>query len=436
MRDEYFAHTNIPVQEIRGRMKYIIVILDGSSGWPSPTLEGNTSLEAATTPILDLMAKSSFMGLAHTVPEGLEASSSVACTSILGFDPAANFVGRAAIEASAMGVEMERDDVVLRINTVTLSNGLMESYAGGHISTPESSDIVNRLGAELDDERTRFYPGVAYRHILKVKGLPGLVDLNYTPPHDISGKPILGQGPRLAEEGSRSFSTTRAEQEEALAYLEDITARAAELLANDPTSLARSARGDLPITSIWPFWPGVLPESLPQFEETYGISGALSSGVDLLFGLAELFGLTRLEIPGVTDGSNNDYKAQIEGSLASLTDHDLVVVHIESPDEMGHAGDGPGKVAAIEDIDRKIMAPIFSYVRTHPDTRVLAMPDHPTPLEIKTHVNEPVPFMIWGKGVNSNGGFAFTEKSAASTQAVFAQGHELLAAFISESPRL
>lgn len=407
-------------------MKYIVVILDGSSGWPSDALEGNTSLEAAATPILDLMAKSARMGLAHTVPQGLEASSSVACTSILGFDPEANFVGRAAIEASAMGVDMDAGDVVLRINTVSLKDGSMDSYAGGHITTPESTDIIKRLAEALDDERTSLYPGVAYRHILKVSGLPGLLDLDYTPPHDISGKPVEGCLPRLAEEGSRTFSTTREEQEEALAYLEDLQARAAELLQNDPTSLARTARGDKAITDIWPFWPGVKPEGLPQFKETYQITGALSSGVDLLFGLAEIFGLTRLELAGVSDGADNDYDAQVLGCLEALNTHDLVVIHIESPDEMGHAGDAEAKVAAIEDIDRKVMTRIFQYVRANPDTRVLAMPDHPTPLEIKTHVNEPVPFMIYGQGIISNGGFAFTERAAASTQLVLDPGYTVM----------
>lgn len=413
-------------------MKYIVVILDGSSGWPHPALENKTSLESALTPILTNMAKGGRMGLAHTVPPHLEASSSVACTSILGFDPDKNFVGRAAIEASAMGIPMGEDEVVLRMNTVTIRNGLMESYAGGHITTPESNDIVNRLAESLDDERCSLHPGLAYRHILKIKGLPGLIDLEYTPPHDMTGKSSALGVPRLAPQDGRTFTTTRKEQEEALDFLSTLMIRAHDLLELDPTSIARNERGDLPVTDIWPFWPGVQPSNLPQFEETYQIKASLSSGVDLLFGLAGLFGLTSLKIEGVTDCSDNDYVAQARSSLDSLKDHDLVVIHIESPDEMGHAGDVEAKVAAIEEIDRKVMTQVFSYLKQHPDSRVLAMPDHPTPLEIKTHVNEPVPFLIFGKGISPNGGFDFTEKSAESTGLVYERGHELMADFLAD----
>jgi len=380
-------------------MKNIIVILDGASGWELEELDGQTTLEAAATPMLDLMALQGKVGLAETVFEGLEPSSAAACTSILGFDPATYCIGRAAIEAAAMGITLDDDEVALRVNTLTIENGIMRSYAGGHISTDESRAIIERLAAELDDEVFTLYPGVAYRHILVVKGHPELLETTYTPPHDISDKPVADYLP--TDPGA--------------ALLADYTARAHALLAHDPTNEARVAAGLLPITDLWPFWPGTAPARLPSFPETFGATAALSSGVDLLFGLARLFGITPLAIDGVTDGPDNDYVAQVTGALAALDEHDVVIIHVESPDEMAHAGDMAGKILAIEDIDQSIMTRVFAYGRQHDDVRVLALPDHPTPIALKTHVRAHVPFLLWGSGVSPDQAVQYSERTATET---------------------
>ncbi|MCX8007980.1 MAG: cofactor-independent phosphoglycerate mutase [Coriobacteriia bacterium] len=377
-------------------MKHLIVILDGAAGWPLEELGGKTTLEAAATPNLDALAREGVVGLAQTVPPGAEPSSSAACTSILGYDPVADFVGRGAIEAASMGIVLQPGEVALRMNLVHISEGVMRSYSCGHIPTEESRRIVADLARELADGTFSFHPGVAYRHILVVRGHPELLEAGYTPPHDISDKPVEGQKPR----------GPGAE------VLLDLMERARQVLARSQTNLVRAQRGDLPATDIWPFWPGVAPRGLRPFVEARGLRAALTSGVDLLNGLAVLFGIDRLQIAGVTDGSDTDYAAQALGALTALDDHDLVVIHVESPDEEGHAGDVAGKIAAIEAIDREVVGRVRASGRA---LRVLCMPDHPTPIALKTHVGEPVPFVLAGPGIEPNGAGEFSERAAAAT---------------------
>jgi len=388
-------------------VKHVICILDGAAGWPLAELCGRTTLAAASTPNLDALAAAGMVGLAQTVPDGAEPSSSAACTSILGYDPIADYVGRGAIEAASMGISLAPDEVALRMNLVHVANGAMASYACGHITTTESRAIVADLDAVLGDHVFRFHPGVAYRHILVVKGHPEILGLEFTPPHDISDKPVAGQQPR----GAGAEVLTR------------LMERAREVLASSPANRERASRGQLPATDIWPFWPGVAPSGLTPFAELRGVRAAMTSGVDLLNGLAVLFGIDRLSIAGVTDGADNDYAAQVEGALLALRDHDLVIVHVESPDEEGHGGNRDGKIAAIEAIDREVIA----RVRAHEgDLRVLCMPDHPTPIALKTHVGEPVPFLLAGPGVTPNGAMAFDEASAAATGLMVDPGRDVM----------
>ena len=388
-------------------MKYCVIILDGAAGWPLPDLGGRTCLQAASTPNLDLMARGGMVGMAQTVPDGSEPSSAAACTSIIGYDPVADWVGRGAIEAASMGISLAPDEVALRLNTVTLGDGIMRSYAGGHITTHESRALISTLAEELDDETCRLYPGVAYRHILVVKGHPELMDLRYTPPHDISDKPTADHLP--AGDGCALL----------LHYMD----RARPLLAAHQVNAMRVEAGLLPVTDVWPFWPGVAPVGMTPFSEHRGVRAAMSSGVDLLNGLAVLAGIDRIEIAGVTDGPDNDYVAQAEGGLAALADHDLVVIHVESPDEAGHAGDIQAKLAAIEAIDREVV----SRALAHPEPmRILAMPDHPTPVALKTHVGEPVPFVLHGPGIDGPSAECYDEMCAAGTGLLVDPGRDVM----------
>ncbi|MCL2324044.1 MAG: 2,3-bisphosphoglycerate-independent phosphoglycerate mutase [Actinomycetia bacterium] len=400
-------------------MKYIVVILDGAADRPLVDTEtpydGQTILEAAAIPVLDLMARQGRVGLARTVPEGCEPSSAAACTSILGYDPARYGVGRGAIEAAGMGIELADDEVALRVNTLIIEDGLMSSYACDHIETASSRALVSELAAELNDDTFTLHPGLAYRHLLVVKGHRELLDLQFTPPHDITGQPIDGHLPR----GGAGAD-----------LLLNLMERAHKLLPTLPANLDRIAHGLRAATDLWPFWPGVAPKDLVSFTERFGKTAALSSGVDLLGGLAVLFGLDRLDIAGVTDGLDNDFAAQASGSLDALADHDLVVIHIEAPDEEGHAGNIFGKIAALEKIDSQVMTRILTYAKQHAGegVRVLALPDHPTPIELLTHTGDPVPWLLWGTGIEPGLApvEAYNEFTAADTGVMIDPGAGLM----------
>ena len=387
-------------------MDYCVIIIDGASGWPLEELGGRTTLAAARTPNLDRLAGEGMVGLARTVPEGAEPSSAAACMSILGYDPVADFVGRGAIEAAAVGVGLGPGDVALRMNLVTVRDGVMVSYSAGHISTEESAELVAELASALGEDSFSLHAGVAYRHLLVVRDALELLEADYTAPHDISDRSVAGKEPSGPGTGTL------------LALME----RARPVLAASPVNAARLAAGESPATDIWPFWPGARPEGMTLFAEGRRKTAALTSGVDLLGGLAELTGIDRLDIAGVTDGPDNDYAAQAEGGLAALGDHDLVVIHVESPDEAGHAGDAAAKVAAIEAIDREVVGRALDRA----DTRILAMPDHPTPVSIKTHVGEPVPFVLWGPGVEPGSAAAFDEASAVAERVLVDPGRGVM----------
>lgn len=388
-------------------MKYCVIILDGASGWPLEELDGRTTLAAARTPNLDALASVGTVGLAHTVPPGAEPSSSAACTSILGYDPVVDFVGRGAIEAASMGIALGPDEVALRMNLVCVEGGVMASYACGHITTTESRAVVADLAEALGDDTFAFHPGVSYRHILVVSGHPELLEVTYTPPHDISGRPIDGRLP-----------TGRGAE-----VLLELMDRARPVLGASAANAHRRDEGLVAATDIWPFWPGVAPKGLVPFERRRRLSAALTSGVDLLNGLAVLTGIDRIDIPGVTDGPDNDYAAQAIGGLAALHDHDLVVIHVETPDEAGHAGDVAAKIAGIEAIDREVVGRARSYGE---GLRVLCMPDHPTPIALKTHVGEPVPFALAGPGIEHNGADRFDEAAATATGRVVDPGRAVV----------
>jgi len=395
-------------------MKYGILIIDGAAGLPLPERGGRTCLELAATPHLDGLARQGYLGLARTVPPGMEPSSACACMSVLGYDPRIYYKGRAAIEARSLGIPIGPDEVVFRCNLVTVAGGRLADYSGGHITTEEAGEIIKTLNEELGGEDVIFYPGVSYRHILKLKGHAGTLQAACTPPHDIPGQKIekyLPQG-----EGSQP--------------LRDLMARSVGPLRGHQINQARLARGDKPVTHIWLFWGcGRVPQ-MPPFAETYGLTAALTSGVDLLRGLALMADMEILDIPGVSDGPDSDHAAQAGGALAALQEKDLVVIHIEAPDEAAHGGDIAAKIAAIERID----AEVVSRLRAYPgDLRLLVMPDHPTPIARRTHTADPVPFLIRGKGVGPNGPRRFTEAAAAKTGVIIEDGYKIMGRFLGEA---
>lgn len=389
-------------------MKYLVLIIDGAAGWPLEERGNKTCLELAQKPNLDAMAGEGRIGLARTVPEGMEPSSACACMSIMGYDPRVYFSGRGPIEARSMGIQLAKGEVAFRCNTVSVGNGTMRSFSAGHITNAESHAIIQTLNEELGNKRVRFHPGVGYRHICVIKEGGECLSAICTPPHDITNQPVAGYLPHGP--GSE--------------LLLDLMRRSEPILTNHPVNIARQAQGKIPASMIWLFWGGKAIPDFPSCKQRFGIKGAMTSGVDLLNGLAGLAGITVLQIPGVTDNIDNNYSAQAEGAIQALEKHDIVFVHVEAPDESGHEGLVKEKVESIEQIDKLIISRFRSWKKD--ELRVLVMPDHPTPIKLKTHTPDPVPFLLWGPGFESNGAKSFSEKSAKRTGLSIEKAHELM----------
>ena len=389
-------------------MKYCVLIIDGAAGWPLPERGDKTSLELARIPNLDSMARGGIVGLVRTVPQGMEPSSACACMSVLGYDPKIYYRGRSAIEAKSMGIAVANNEVVFRCNLVAVRDGKMWSYSSGHIDTEEAHTLVESLNEKVGSHEIHFYPGVRYRHICKLKDHEDTLMATCTPPHDIPDKPIaefLPQGP-----GSE--------------LLRDLMEKSKAVLKEHPVNLKRKARGDIPATMIWLFWgSGKIPE-MPPFRKVYHLSAAMTSGVDLLRGLARMAEMEVLDIPGVTDGPDNDYMAQANSALKALEKYDLVVIHIEAPDEAAHGGLIDDKVEALHIIDKEVVGRICAW--SPGKLRVLILPDHPTPIKIRTHSDEPVPFVLWGPGFDSNGAEKFTEAEAKKAGIFIKDGYKIM----------
>jgi 2,3-bisphosphoglycerate-independent phosphoglycerate mutase len=393
-------------------VKYCVLIIDGAAGWPLPERGGKTCLELAHTPNLEAMAQAGFLGLVRTVPPGMEPSSACACMSVLGYDPRVYYRGRSAIEAKSLGIPIDDGDAVFRCNLVAVRDGKMWSYSSGYISTQEAEPLISALNETLGSDKIHFYPGVSYRHICLLKGRGDTLLATCTPPHDIPDKPIAeflpkGRGSDL---------------------LRDLMKRSEAVLRDHPVNIERRSRGDIPATMIWLFWgSGKIPD-MPPFKQVYGLRAAMTSGVDLLRGLARMVGMEVLDIPGVTDGLDNDYAAQAVGALNALDDHDLVVIHVEAPDEAAHAGAIDDKIEAIQRVDSEVVSRLRWWQAD--SLRVLIMPDHPTPIQTQTHVAEPVPFMLWGSGFTANGAKKFTEPEAKKVGFFIDNGYNIMTMLI------
>jgi len=389
-------------------MKYCVLIIDGAAGWPMPSHGNKTTLELANKPNLDRMAREGVMGLVRTVPQGMEPSSAIACMSLLGYDPTIYFKGRSAIEAISMDVPFTAKDILFRCNLVAVKDGMMWSYCAGHISGDEGQVLIEALNKELGSKNVCFYPGVGYRHICKITGHDIALDAICTPPHDIPNKPIaefMPHGP-----GSD--------------ILVDLMERSRYVLSDHPVNSKRLSNGEIPATMIWLFWGSGKIPTLPSFETKYGVKGAITSAVDLLRGLGKMTGLKILNISGVTDNINNDYAAQATGALKALEDHDIVVIHVEAPDEAGHSGSVENKILSIEMIDREIVSRLLLWKGDI--IRILVMPDHPTPIAVQTHTEEAVPFVVWGKGIVPNGAAHFSEAEARNAGIFIQNGYNMM----------
>ena len=389
-------------------MKYCVLIIDGASGWPLSEQGGKTCLELARTPNLDAMAQEGVVGLVRTVPPGMEPSSACACMSVLGYDPKVYYRGRSAIEARSLCIPIADDEVVFRCNLVAIREGRMWSYSAGYINTDEARVLIAALNERLGNDRVHFYPGVGYRHICKIKGQEETLEATCTPPHDISDKPIA----QFLPQGRGSD------------LLRNLMASSEAVLKEQAVNIERRSRGDIPATMIWLFWGSQTLPDMPSFKQVYGLNAAMTSGVDLLRGLARMVGMEVLNIPGVTDGQDNDYAAQAEGALEALRGNDLAVIHVEAPDEAAHDGSISAKVEAIQRVDEEIVGRIRSWGSDA--LRVLVMPDHPTPVQVRTHSDEPVPFVLWGTGFEASGARGFSEVEAEKSGVFIDDGYTIM----------
>ena len=378
---------------MRSNSKYIVILGDGMADRPLKELRGKTPLEVASTPNMDKLAQKGTCCWVKTVPQGMSPGSDVANLSVMGYDPQRFYTGRSPIEAASMGVELGEEDIAFRCNLVTIENGVMKDYSAGHISTQEAAKIIESLQKELGDERFSFYPGVSYRHLMVWRGGP--MEMVCTPPHDISDQEVEEHLPR--GEGSRELLT--------------LMERAREILAHHPVNEARIAEGKNPANSVW-FWGQGPRPWLPAFEERFGLTGGVISAVDLVKGIGILAGLKPVSVPGATGYIDTNYQGKVDAAIDLLQDHQFVYIHIEAPDEAGHQGSVETKAQAIEDVDSKVVAPLMEWaIECGHRVRILLTPDHPTPIEIKTHSADPVPFVIWDNERPVEGVAAYNERA-------------------------
>jgi 2,3-bisphosphoglycerate-independent phosphoglycerate mutase len=386
-------------------VKYVVLVPDGCADEPLEELGGRTPLEAASMPNLAALATRSEVGRAIVIPPGYPPGSDVGNLSILGYDPAEFHTGRAPIEAAAMGVELEGDDVAYRCNLVTIdAAGTMVDFAAGHLTSEQSAPIVAALDAALGAGRdgVRFHAGVEYRHLCVVPHALG--DAECVPPHDLTGRAaVLPTGPSAA----------------ALDELMDASREIVGAAAREVGSTA---------TQIWLWGQGVKPR-LPRFVDRFGVDGRLTSAVDLVRGLGVLADLEVLDVPGATAGFDNDYVAQRDAALASLVDRDFFLLHVEATDEAGHQGLVDEKVTALEAWDRDVIGPLSEALPELGDHRLMLLPDHATPCALRTHTSDPVPYVFFDSTHPGVGG-VYTEAATASATAVVA--HELMARLVAE----
>ena len=394
-------------------MKYVIIQGDGMGDLLERPEAGPTALEAASTPHFDRVAGCGLFGLIHTIPEGLPPGSDVGNLSLFGYDPRRYYTGRAPLEAAAMGVKLGPEDVAFRMNLVSLRGAgeaeEMADFSGGHIDSPSARTLVERLGAELGDESFQFYAGVSYRHLLVWR--KGLQDMATTPPHDISDRPIAPHLP--AGEGA--------------AELRRIMEASREVLGAHPLNREREAAGLPPISMVWLWGQGKTP-SMPVFHELYKLRGAVISAVDLVRGLATYADFDVVHVPGATGFLDTDYAAKGEHALRALEDHDLVFVHIEAPDEAGHMGNREEKIRAIEAIDGKLVGPLLEGLAAGGPFKILIVSDHATPISLRTHCHDPVPFALaTGEQLaQSAAPVKFGESEAVAGGVVIADGHSIV----------
>jgi 2,3-bisphosphoglycerate-independent phosphoglycerate mutase len=400
-----------------GKIKFVVLIGDGMGDYPQEALGGRTPLEAARTPNLDLLANKGVLGRVATIPEGMEPGSDIANLSVLGYDPRTYHSGRAPLEAAGFGITLAPRETAFRLNLVTLSfppSGeiIMEDYSAGQITTGEARVLLSALKSEIGSSEIKLYTGVSYRHLLIWQDAPEPMDS--LPPHDYSNQDMR-------------FYLERTGADAPAAKL---VVASWEVLKNHPINQKRLKEGKSPANSIWLWGQGKAPQ-FPGFKERFGLEGSMISAVNLLKGIAVYLGIQPLEVPGATGYLDTNYRGKVQYGLTALKERDFLFLHIEAPDEVSHEGDLAKKIAAIEAFDREVVGPLWSGLKDFPAYALMVLPDHYTPILVRTHTKDPVPFACYysfRKERSGTGGFSEPRASAGGID--YPQGHRLMGDFL------
>ncbi|MBI5117203.1 cofactor-independent phosphoglycerate mutase [Candidatus Poribacteria bacterium] len=407
-------------------MKFALLVGDGMADYPLEELGGRTPLEAAGTPNMDRLAREGIVGLVRTIPPGTAPGSDIANLNLLGYDVAQYYSGRAPLEAASRNLELAPGDVAFRCNLVTVEDGVMLDYSAGHITSEEASELIAAIDDRIGTPSLKFHPGVSYRHLLIVHGeIAAESDRNLmcTPPHDIVGRPIAGYLPVGQNETA----------------IRKLMSDSVGVLSEHSVNRKRLQSGKKPANMIWLWGQGKRP-SMPSFSDLYGLNGAVISAVDLIRGLGKYAGLEVVEVPGVTGYFDTNYAGKAGYGLEALKRRDFLFVHVEAPDEAGHVGDVAEKIRAIENFDKMVVGPIADGISHSVPHRVMVLPDHLTPIRVRTHVGDPVPFLVWGTGIlpggaatsgaATSGATCFSEASARKSGLLVENGYELLPRYL------
>ncbi|KAF5080276.1 cofactor-independent phosphoglycerate mutase [Petrimonas sulfuriphila] len=382
-------------------MKYIIILGDGMADEPVAKLGNRTPLQAAKTPYMDRLAQKGRSGMLDTIPEGMSPGSEIANLSVLGYDVPRVYEGRGVLEAASMGVDILPDEMAMRCNLVTIRGDVLKNHSAGHIPTAEAAELIHFLDDRLGNDRFRFYPGVSYRHLLKIKG--GNKNIVCTPPHDVPDKPFYPLLIKPAEEPAQSTADE----------LNRLILASQEILPAHPVNQKRIALGKDPANSIWLWSPGYRPGMQPLNKKYPIQKGAVISAVDLIRGIGVYAGLEVIQVEGATGLYDTNYEGKARAALDALKENDFVFLHIEASDEAGHEGDVDLKVRTIEYLDSRIVKPIFEETSTWDEPVTIAvLPDHPTPCAIRTHTRDAVPFVVYHKGIEPDSVKTYDEFAA------------------------
>lgn len=400
-------------------MKYLVLLCDGMADRPVMELGNMTPMEKAYKPNMNKLAKVSEVGLVKTVADGLKPGSDVANLSVLGYDPEIYYSGRSPLEAGSIGIEMKPTDVSLRCNLVTLSDEpdyddkTMIDYCAGDISTADAKILINSLKEVFDNDEFTLYSGVSYRHCLIWNN--GTLDLGtLTPPHDITGKLIRGHLP-VHPNAKKLY---------------DMMRKSYDVLKDHPLNKEREARGERPANSMW-LWGEGVRKPLADFRKKYGVKASMISAVDLLKGIGKFSGMRVVNVEGATGYLDTNFEGKAQAAINEFKrGQDLVYIHVEAPDECGHRYEIENKVKSVELIDEKILGPVLNALNEYDDYKVMILPDHPTPLSLRTHTNDPVPYMIYHKKEQKRGVDVFCERTATEVGKYEPTGHDLMGRFI------